>query len=86
MRPAAKTTLLPFSTTVERAEPFSADKEALKGRINKLQADGGTLLYDATYDALDDAGGGAAGGEAGGGGADRRHGRGARQPRTASRS
>jgi Mg-chelatase subunit ChlD len=52
MRPGARTTLLPFSTKVERAEPFSADKAALKGRINKLQADGGTLLYDATYDAL----------------------------------
>jgi Ca-activated chloride channel family protein len=52
MRPGARTTLLPFSTKVERPEPFSADKAALKGRINKLQADGGTLLYDATYDAL----------------------------------
>jgi VWFA-related protein len=52
MRPTAQTTLLPFSTKVERAEPFSADKAALKARINKLEADGGTLLYDATYDAL----------------------------------
>ncbi len=52
MRPGARTTLLPFSTRVERAEPFSADKRALKARISQLQADGGTLLYDATYDAL----------------------------------
>jgi VWFA-related protein len=52
MRPGARTTLLPFSTAVERPEPFSDDKAALKGRINRLQADGGTLLYDATYDAL----------------------------------
>ncbi len=52
MRPGARTTLLPFSTRVEQAEPFSDDKTALKGRINKLQAEGGTLLYDATYDAL----------------------------------
>jgi len=52
MRPGARTTLLPFSTKVERAEPFSNDKAALKARINKLQAEGGTLLYDATYDAL----------------------------------
>jgi VWFA-related protein len=52
MRPGAQTTLLPFSTRVERAEPFSADKAALKSRINKLEADGGTLLYDATYDAV----------------------------------
>jgi VWFA-related protein len=52
MRPGAQTTLLPFSTRVERPEPFSADKPALKQRINRLEADGGTLLYDATYDAL----------------------------------
>jgi VWFA-related protein len=52
MRPGARTTLLPFSTKVDRPEPFSNDKAALKGRINKLQADGGTLLYDATYDAI----------------------------------
>jgi VWFA-related protein len=52
MRPGARTTLLPFSTQVERPEPFSNDKAALKGRINRLDADGGTLLYDATYDAL----------------------------------
>jgi VWFA-related protein len=52
MRPTARTTLLPFSTQVERAEPFSSDKAALKARIDKLEADGGTLLYDATYDAI----------------------------------
>jgi VWFA-related protein len=52
MRPGARTTLLPFSTHVERPEPFSADKLALKERINRLEADGGTLLYDATYDAI----------------------------------
>jgi VWFA-related protein len=53
MRPGAKTTLLPFSTQVERAGPFSADKAALKQRIKLLpEAKGGTLLYDATYDAV----------------------------------
>jgi VWFA-related protein len=52
MRPGAKTTLLPFSTEVERPGPFTADKAALKARIGKLTADGGTLLYDATYDAI----------------------------------
>jgi Mg-chelatase subunit ChlD len=52
MRPGAQTTLLPFSTRVERAEPFSTDKAALKSRISRLRAEGGTLLYDATYDAL----------------------------------
>src|SRR5262249_37106608 len=52
MRPTARTTLLPFSTRVERPEPFSADKAALKARIDRLQAEGGTLLYDATYDAI----------------------------------
>ncbi len=52
MRPGARTTLLPFSTQVEQPGPFSADKAGLKDRINRLQAGGGTLLYDATYDAL----------------------------------
>jgi VWFA-related protein len=52
MRHGARTTLLPFSTEVERVGPFSANKTALKGRINNLKADGGTRLYDATYDAV----------------------------------
>jgi Mg-chelatase subunit ChlD len=52
MRPGARTTLLPFSSEVERPEPFTADKGILKRRINRLKADGGTLLYDATYDAI----------------------------------
>jgi VWFA-related protein len=49
MRARAKTTLLPFSTAVERAEGFTDDKEGLKARIRQLRPDGGTLLYDATY-------------------------------------
>ncbi|MGL4551524.1 MAG: vWA domain-containing protein, partial [Gemmataceae bacterium] len=49
MRKGAKTTLLPFSTTVDTPEPFSADKEQLKDRIDRLTAVGGTLIYDATY-------------------------------------
>jgi hypothetical protein len=49
MRPSARTTLLPFSDTVGTPEPFSRDKKALKERIGRLKAGGGTLLYDATY-------------------------------------
>jgi VWFA-related protein len=49
MRPSARTTLLPFSDTVGTPEPFSRDKAALKERIGRLKAQGGTLLYDATY-------------------------------------
>jgi VWFA-related protein len=48
MRPNARTTLLPFSTAVDRPQPFSTDKRALKERIKELKPQGGTLLYDAT--------------------------------------
>ena len=53
MRPTAQTTLLPFSTRVGRPEPFSNNKAVLKTRAERLVADGGTLLYDATYDAVE---------------------------------
>jgi VWFA-related protein len=56
MRAGAKTKLLPFSTEVDRAylpQPFSADKPALKGEIDRLQAAGGTALYDATLDGIE---------------------------------
>jgi VWFA-related protein len=53
MRPNAKTTLLPFSSTVELPRPFSADQAALKRSIEKLRPEGGTLLYDATYAGLE---------------------------------
>jgi VWFA-related protein len=49
MRTRSRTTLLPFSTTVEPAQPFSSEKDKLKAEINKLKPQGGTLLYDATY-------------------------------------
>jgi VWFA-related protein len=49
MRPNARTTLLPFSTEVERPGPFTADKEALKKVIRRLRPDGGTSLYDAAF-------------------------------------
>jgi VWFA-related protein len=49
MRKGARTTLLPFSGTVDTPEPFSADKEQLKDRIERLTPFGGTLIYDATY-------------------------------------
>lgn len=53
MRPSARTTLLPFSSTVEQPRPFSADQAALKRSIEKLRPEGGTLLYDATYAGLE---------------------------------
>jgi VWFA-related protein len=53
MRPTAQTTLLPFSSRVERPEPFSNNKAALKTRVERLDADGGTLLYDAAFDAIE---------------------------------
>jgi len=49
MRPTAKTTLLPFSSDIQKPLPFSANKEALKRDIKELQPEGGTLLYDATW-------------------------------------
>jgi VWFA-related protein len=50
MRPNARTTLLPFSTEVERPGPFTADKDALKQVIRRLpRPDGGTSLYDAAF-------------------------------------
>jgi VWFA-related protein len=53
MRPTAKTTLLPFSTKVEMPQPFSTEKDDLKRSIMRLQPDGGTLLYDATYEGIE---------------------------------
>ena len=49
MRPTAKTTLLPFSSDIQKPQPFSANKETLMRDIKELQPDGGTLLYDATW-------------------------------------
>ncbi len=48
MRPQAQTTLLPFSTSLGSPGIFSSDKKFLKKRIDQLQPEGGTLLYDAT--------------------------------------
>jgi VWFA-related protein len=53
MRPTARTTLLPFSTEVERPEPFSAEKITLKNRLRRLDADGDTALFDAVHDGLE---------------------------------
>jgi VWFA-related protein len=53
MRTNAKTTLLPFSSEIDKPEPFTDDQKALRGRIDKLTAFGGTLLYDATYNGLE---------------------------------
>jgi VWFA-related protein len=53
MRLGARTTLIPFNDIVERPRPFTDNKEALKRRVRGLVAEGGTLLYDATYEALE---------------------------------
>jgi VWFA-related protein len=53
MRTGAVTTLLPFSTDPELPKAFTADKSELKKDIRALRADGGTALYDATYDAIE---------------------------------
>ncbi len=45
----ARTTLLPFSSTIDVPEPFTNEKDLLKRRINALRPGGGTLLYDATF-------------------------------------
>lgn len=52
MRPGARTTLLPFNHLIETPQDFTNDKNGLKRRIQKLTASGGTLLYDATYEAI----------------------------------
>lgn len=49
MRPNAATTLLPFSSEIDRPEPFTTDQAALKERIDTLTPNGGTLLYDAVW-------------------------------------
>src|SRR5206468_3952953 len=49
MRPGAKMTVLPFSSEVDKPEPFTTDKAELKKRILALEPLGGTLLYDATF-------------------------------------
>jgi VWFA-related protein len=49
MRPNARTTLLPFSTEVEKPGPFTADKEELKTAIQALTPEEGTSLYDAAF-------------------------------------
>ena len=53
MRSNATTTLLPFSGDIDKPEPFTNDQAVLRSRIEKLKAYGGTLLYDATYSALE---------------------------------
>jgi len=53
MRPGAFTTLMPFNHIIETPKPFSTDKSTLKKRIQQLTPSGGTLLYDATYQAVE---------------------------------
>lgn len=53
MRPGATTSLLPFSTVPETPLPFTADKLLLKNQIKALKSQGGTALYDATYNGIE---------------------------------
>jgi VWFA-related protein len=52
MRPGARTTIMAFSDTIDKPDPFSSNKPALKGKINKLEARGETALFDAIFQAL----------------------------------
>jgi VWFA-related protein len=52
IRPGARTTLMPFNHIIETPKPFTSDKISLKKRIKQLTPSGGTLLYDATYQAV----------------------------------
>ncbi|HEY7308119.1 MAG TPA: VWA domain-containing protein [Gemmataceae bacterium] len=53
MRRDAMTTLLPFSSEVDVPGSFTDNKQQLLERIEQLQPEGGTLLYDATYAGLE---------------------------------
>jgi VWFA-related protein len=49
MHRKAMATLLPFSSQVEQPLPFTNNQGSLRTRINQLQPEGGTSLYDATF-------------------------------------
>jgi Mg-chelatase subunit ChlD len=53
MRRDAKTTLQPFSSEVDTPDDFTDNKSLLIQRIEKLQPEGGTSLYDAAYAGLE---------------------------------
>jgi VWFA-related protein len=53
MRPGARTTLLPFSSTVGKPENFSDNKADLQRRIDALKPDGETALFDAVFAAVE---------------------------------
>ena len=45
MGPTAETTLLPFSSDIDKPQPFSADKGALKARIQAVAAGHGARCF-----------------------------------------
>jgi VWFA-related protein len=53
MRHGAVMTIIPFSSKVENPDRFSDDRRQLLQRIERLEPDGGTLLYDATYTGIE---------------------------------
>lgn len=48
----AKTTLIPFGTLVQNAGPFGNEKFRLNDQIKRLEPQGETALFDATYAAV----------------------------------
>jgi VWFA-related protein len=53
MRAGARTTLLPFSTNVGTPGSFSDNKAELRRRIEELQPEGETALFDAVFAAIE---------------------------------
>jgi VWFA-related protein len=53
MRSGARTSLLPFSSSVDKPGPFVASKQELKHSIEKLKPEGETALFDAVFSAVE---------------------------------
>lgn len=49
----AESSVITFSSVVSPADDFSADKAALKKKINAIRAQGDTAIYDALWEALE---------------------------------
>src|SRR5205823_178542 len=52
IRPGARTTLLPFSSSVSTPGNFTNDKADLQKRIERLKPEGETALFDAVFAAV----------------------------------
>lgn len=49
----AEASIITFSSVVSPADDFSADKAALKKKVNAIRAQGDTAIYDALWEALE---------------------------------